>query len=390
MRLTSFALGALSVLSLGGCAVEPPRAERASRTAQPIVDGQVDSGHPGVVALTTNGQPFCSGTLVTPTVVVTASHCIYPGIGVDPPTAIEVFFGTDVAQGGELVAVTEGQYNPAWHLQNPNADEDVAVLRLASAAPVAPIPMGKLPPPGSVVALIGFGITSAGGGGAGTKRIAHAPIDTWQANTFAMTVNPQGTCNGDSGGTALFDDGAGEKFVGIHTRSDCATFMLDERVDAHRASFIQPFIDAGATCGADLGCKKGCPSPDPDCPCAKDGFCTAGCADLATDPDCDPHCVADGACATDCPTPDPDCPVCVADGTCNDACSSDPDCVLGAGGSGGAGPIVGAGGGASGETPGTSGCGCVIEGSEGREPGGLALAALLVVGVRIGKRRARR
>jgi len=34
-------------------------------------------------------------------------------------------------------------------------------------------------------------------------------------------VEPSGTCNGDSGGTALWNDGGGERLVGIQTRSDC-------------------------------------------------------------------------------------------------------------------------------------------------------------------------
>jgi MYXO-CTERM domain-containing protein len=341
------------------------------------VNGQPDPGHPATVALTVNGQPFCSGTLVTKTVVVTASHCIFPGIGVDPPTAIEVFFGADVSQGGTLIPVVEGKYNPVWDINLPNADEDVAVLRLASPAPVDPIPMGKVPPVGSVVTLVGFGITSANGSGAGVKRVATASVDALQGKTFTMPLNPSGTCNGDSGGTALFDDGSGVKLVGIHTRSDCQSVMLDERVDVHVQSFIQPFIDAGATCGPDGGCAKGCSVPDPDCPCAKDGFCAAACPDLTKDPDCDPRCVADGTCATDCPTPDPDCPTCVADGTCDPACTSDPDCAGGTGGGGGAPPA---------SDPGpqpistkTSGCGCDVPSTGGDLPGALSSLAVLAL-----------
>ncbi len=338
----------LAALLGASCATEAPPPEPTARSRSPIVDGQVDPSHPATVALTTNGQAFCSGTLVTKTVVVTASHCIYPGIGIDPPTAIEVFFGTDVNQGGTFIPVVEGKYNPVWNINLPDSNEDVAVLRLASPAPVAPLPMAKVPVPGTLVTLVGFGITSAGGSGAGTKRVTQVAIDAWQAKTFSMTLNPSGTCNGDSGGTALYDDGSGDKFVGIHTRSDCQTFMLDERVDAHQKDFIQPFIDAGATCAADLGCAQGCASPDPDCPCAKDGFCTASCTTPALDPDCDKHCAADGVCATDCPNPDPDCPVCVADGVCVAACAADPDCVAPeTGGAGGtmatAGPSTGAG-----------------------------------------------
>ncbi len=377
-----------SLSALASCTVERATpSERDASLGDPIVAGQTDAGHPASVALTVNGQPFCSGTLVTPTVVVTASHCIYPGIGVDPPTSIEVFFGTYVGQGGTLIPVVEGKYNPSWNINNANADEDVAVLRLASAAPVAPVPMAKAPPAGSMVTLVGFGITSANGTGAGTKRMAEAAIESVQQKTFVMQINPQGTCNGDSGGTALFDDGTGEKLVGIHTRSDCTTAMLDERVDVHVADFIQPFIDEAATCGKDLGCAKGCPAPDPDCPCAADGFCTAACADPATDPDCDPRCGADGTCVTDCPLPDPDCPVCVADGTCNPLCASDPDCATA--GVGGAPIVMGASTSASGAgvAPTTS-SGCAV--ANGQPSSGVAALWIGALALAIGRRRAPR
>lgn len=350
-----------------GCQAESSPAPGVVSSAQPIVNGQLDAGHPGVVALTIQGQQFCTGTLVTPTVVVSAAHCIHPSTGVSPGTLAQIFFGSVVGQDGVFIDVIEAEYKPDWSLDDPDADDDVAVLRLASPAPVTPIPMADVPPPGSTLTLVGFGITSAGGTGSGVKRVAQANIDQIGGKIFSMLVDPSGTCSGDSGGTALFVENGVEKFVGIHTRSDCESFMLDERVDAHLDSFIQPFIDKGGSCEADGACASGCAAPDPDCPCAGDGFCTAACSQVASDPDCDPACAEDGVCASDCPVPDPDCPVCVADGECVDACPADPDCSTGAGGNGG---IGGAGGADDTEdddndvTVIDSGCGCAVEGAE--------------------------
>lgn len=321
---------------LPACELQAPideEDEDVSAAGDPIVSGEIDSGHPGVVALTFQGQAFCSGTLVTPTVVVSAAHCIHPSTGLSPGTLAQVYFGTDVTQGGVFIDVVEAEYKPDWYLDDPDGDDDVSVLRLASPAPVDPIPMGSLPPVGSSLTLVGFGITSANGKDSGTKRVAHAVMDQVYGEIFTMPLAPSGTCNGDSGGTALFDDNGVEKLVGIHTRSDCESFMIDERVDVHLAEFIQPFIDKG-TCQADGLCATGCEEPDPDCPCIGDGLCTIACDDVASDPDCDPNCAANGVCATGCPSPDVDCPVCVADGVCVAGCTADPDCDQGAGGAG--------------------------------------------------------
>jgi hypothetical protein len=348
----SLVLCASPALAASGCAADDGAAwgdEPLREGAAPIVNGETDAGHPAVVALTYGGQAFCSGTLVSPTVVVTAAHCLHPDMtGGIPIGDMQVFFGTDVGAGtGTFIDVLDGLYDASWYLDDPQADDDVGVMRLATPAPVDPLPMGELPPAGTSITLVGFGITQEGGDGGGVKRVATSSIDQIGGKIFTMDVAPQGTCNGDSGGTALAVVGGVETFVGIHTRSDCANIMIDERVDVHRDDFILPFVGEPG-CGADGACAAGCPAPDPDCPCAADGLCTAACANPADDVDCDPQCAAGNDCATDCPVPDLDCPTCVPDGVCEELCEADPDCADGPG-------AGGAGGGAGGGDPGAGG-----------------------------------
>src|SRR5689334_3949150 len=100
-----FAFAPLLLASLSlvtGCtkALSESGEEEIGFATEEIVNGSPDSGHPATVALTTQGFPFCSGTLVTPTVVVTAAHCIDPNNGVPPVDEIEIFFGNDAFQGG--------------------------------------------------------------------------------------------------------------------------------------------------------------------------------------------------------------------------------------------------------------------------------------------------
>jgi uncharacterized protein (TIGR03382 family) len=98
-----------------------------------------------------------------------------------------------------------------------------------------------------------------------------------------------------------------------------------------------------ATCDADALCATDCPAVDPDCPCADDGFCTAACTDLGTDPDCG-GCTADGVCRSDCPVLDTDC--CATDDVCNAACGmADTDCEPESGGDHGNNPKDGDSGG---------------------------------------------
>lgn len=391
---------ALAVALLGAAfltascdAPSDPTAEQTEERAAPIVNGETDAGHPYAVALTVGGQPFCSGTVISPTVILTAAHCIFPGIGVDPPEDIEIFFGTDVFGAGESIPVIEGKYFPTFDVDSPAADNDVAMLRLARPAPVAPIRMGKAPTNGKEVTLIGFGITSSGGSGSGLKRVTTATVDLLGLKTFQMELQPGGTCNGDSGGTAIFTEPDGmDSVVGIHTRSDCETFMLDERVDKHIDAFIQPFVDEDASCAKDFGCAKGCAQPDPDCPCADDGFCLSPsepgtCPVPTDDPDCgDDPCAENGLCDPACVAVDPDCPVCTADGACNPACveGADPDC-----GAGGAGGATATSTGAAGGPPETvTECDC----RAGAAPPGsvVALVPLAAAVAALGRRRRRR
>lgn len=303
-------------------------ADEAKGVAEaPIVNGEIDEGHPAVVALTWGGQAFCSGTLVTPTLVVTAAHCLQDDSGLDV-TEIEVFFGTKTGGDGDYVGVLQAVPKPDWYLDDPYLDDDIGVVRLVEPAPVEPIPIGALPPDGTTVTLVGFGITSEDGNGGGTKRITTSTLVDRESKIFILEGAPGTICSGDSGGTALATIDGVETFIGVHTRGDCLDYSVEERLDAHE-DFLGPFL-AGATCAADDQCSNECDEPDPDCPCAKDDVCSVACPNAADDPDCPPSCGGPGnGCGKGCPTTDVDCPLCVADGRCELGCDEtpDPDCV---------------------------------------------------------------
>jgi hypothetical protein len=327
--LTRVVLSLALCFSLVGCAPEAPGEAPTESASQGIVNGQLDNGDPAVVALAVDGYLVCSGTLITPTVVLTAAHCTPPTTG-SSFTDIAVFFGNDVTQSGELIQVIDGWSHPSFSLDE--ADYDIAVLRLARPGPAAPIQVNTIAMSnadvGDPVRIVGFGMTSENNpNSAGRKRQGTTVVYEVFPGLFTMPLQPSGTCSGDSGGTALMVRGGNEVVTGVHSRSDCASIAIDTRVDAFLDD-INAFIGAVEPgCGFDGACASGCSEPDPDCPCAPDGLCTSACADPATDPDCDPSCGADGTCSESCPMPDPDCGQCAADGTCMPGCASDPDCL---------------------------------------------------------------
>src|SRR6185295_20195739 len=102
-------LSALVVL-LGACAPDPSIDVDVHRA--PIVNGMVDPGDPAVVALLDGGRAFCTGTLVSPHVVVTAAHCIDVSLGGREPSTLQAFFGTTVGADGMTIEVLDGEPSP--------------------------------------------------------------------------------------------------------------------------------------------------------------------------------------------------------------------------------------------------------------------------------------
>lgn len=96
-----------------------------------ITEGADDGADPAVVGLLFDGdaQPLrCTGTLIDERVVLTAAHC---GADVDP-SAVGVFFGSDLGTGGTRVALLDAIAHPDYA---DSADHDLALLLLADPPP---------------------------------------------------------------------------------------------------------------------------------------------------------------------------------------------------------------------------------------------------------------
>jgi secreted trypsin-like serine protease len=231
-------------------------------TAGAITYGSPDGGgHPEVgallapVAYSDGTWETCSGTLISPTVFLTAAHC---------------------DQGVSRVAVTfDASYNSAtgktywgtWRadprFRGAQSDPyDIAVVVLDKAIKIRP---ARLPAAGSLDKLDPATMFTSVGYGAQSVTIEHGPTFHYADSRFVATgglftvtkswlkisMNPAlgdgGTCYGDSGGPNFLGAGSTETDIvaGTTITGDfmCRATNVDYRLDTESArSFLAQFV----------------------------------------------------------------------------------------------------------------------------------------------------
>jgi secreted trypsin-like serine protease len=228
-----------------------------------ITYGQADGNrHPNVGALvgTFDGQtyPYCSGTLIAPTVFLTAAHC---DIGV---SKVFVTFDSVYTAKAKLVAGTfhgDPQYS-----QQQSDPHDIAVVVFDK--PIKNLTPAALPTAGQFNNLkgdqqftaVGYGGTQrlhAPGGGTpeftypDTRMYAVGTLNSVNAAWLRLSQNPAkedgGTCYGDSGGPNFLGAGAEETNIIAGTTitgdSVCRATNVIYRLDTASArSFLSHYV----------------------------------------------------------------------------------------------------------------------------------------------------
>jgi trypsin len=250
-RLMTCALAAIAALATAAVAVA-------------ITNGGPDgNGHPEVGALLAQ-QAFsdgtweeCTGTLISPTVFLTAEHCD------EGVSRVKVTFDTsyDSATGTTYAGTWHGDPNYNKSQSDP---QDLAVVILDK--PVKGIAPARLPQAGSLDGLtgsqqftsVGYGaqlVTSGPGGHtyhyADVRYVAVGTLNsetpTWLRISQNASTGNGGTCYGDSGGPNFLGAGASETNIVAGTTitgdTQCKSTNVDYRLDTQSArTFLGQFV----------------------------------------------------------------------------------------------------------------------------------------------------
>lgn len=275
-----------------------------------LIFGDIDDGHPEAVALSRNNRAFCTGTLVSPSVILTAAHCI-DQFGADPNATI--FFGTDIEGGGVRIGAAAVRTHPGWTGDLSGGNDIGMMLMDFPVDPDLAVPLSHFDlsqEVGTEIERVGFGIYDAATRAQdGKKRTGFTTITSVPAgaDTFIAGDAELITCSGDSGGPAYIEKDGVTYLAGVHSfgiEGCMSPHNGDTRVELFAEDFVLPWIQENdPACGADLLCAR------------------IGCID---DPDCEP-CGPDGTCTEDCPLPDVDC----QDRNLGDLCRADQHCTTG-------------------------------------------------------------
>lgn len=255
-RSAAAPLGLALALQLGACGLAPEEDPvELGETNAAIVGGSPTDNYPAVPLLYSeiqgqDGAQLCSGTLISPRVILTAAHCVEFREGA--PSQYVAYFGSDVTVESDparraAIDIIDFVFDPAWDIDELDAGHDIGLVLLDRPAPVAPMPFNRAPLEsliGQEVHLVGWGRTTGDGEDFGIKREVTSTLQGSTPLLMQYGSASANTCQGDSGGPNFMTIGGVEVVAGVTSfgNTGCDQYGFGSRVDAYAASFIDPYV----------------------------------------------------------------------------------------------------------------------------------------------------
>lgn len=240
-------VGSIVAAFLLFCPLAAPAQEAGAGSSGEETDARpgVEALVPGVVIVHRRGErAFCSGTMLTGRLLVTALHCVAE-IGAEAPhpvSELRVGFGLSTTDPdlvwrdvSRIVLLTPEIPKTVEALRG----QDVVLLELSaeSESPVFGIPgQVPVPEPGAVLTLIGFGEDRFGL--VGTRHSVEVTVSDQTEGGFTYSG---GGCLGDSGGPILTGEGVLVGIASLGTTSLCTP--NHQRIGQSLAPFSDAIID---------------------------------------------------------------------------------------------------------------------------------------------------